>query len=125
MIDCGVYAPLQKEDRRPEHITLVKNIIHEFSCECYNFDESLHEKEGCSENVFDICDDISGGIHELGRRSVLPYVNEPLPGEAETVHAADDPSGAVHYMLGYYDSDHGEFRLPTDGKEVEIYVNYG
>lgn len=128
-LDLGVYAPLQEKDRIPDSIHLVKNFIHGWCCESYSFDASSDKAiagkggEAWGE-TFDITDDFTGDLHELARRSVLTYVNESVPG-AETVFAKHHPSGALHYVLGQGNPKDGNFKLLADGKEVEIFINYG
>lgn len=132
LVDMGVYAPMRKLDRQSAHVTALKNFIHKWYCEGYSFNRTLGGSNYSTgqeddEGSLDITDDWTGRVHEIARCSVMPYVNETngLHNELATVRAELDPTGAVHYMMGYGEESHGTFCLPIDGTEVELKIDYG
>jgi hypothetical protein len=126
LVDLCVYAPMRPQDRMDESVNLFKNFIHSWEPEGWTFDQAAHHK-GKASNVFDITDDWSADLHSLARDNVTVYVNETdgKPTSIPTVCAEHDPEGAVHYLLGHQEKEHGKFRLPLNGKEIELKIDYG
>jgi hypothetical protein len=126
MVDLCIYAPLRPQDRMDESVNLFKNFIHSWEPEGWTFDQAAHHK-GKASNVFDITDDWSADLHSLARENVMVYVNETdgKPSSIPTVWAEHDPAGAVHYLLGHQEKEHGTFRLPLNGEEIELKIDYG
>lgn len=127
LVDLGLYAPLRKQDRKGDHIVLLKNFIHHWECESWSFEMSSCERENqnCDEfDIFDITDDVTGDIHDKARKNLLSYVNETDGKEIATVRAEHDPEGAVHYLMGHSEPSDRPFRVPFD-KEVELKIDYG
>lgn len=123
MIDLGIYAPLRRGDRKPDHISVLKNFIHEWECESYSFGAAqFRETARQSEDVLDITCDFTDDLHEDARNCIMPFVNETDGVEPPTIHAEHDPSGAVHHTLG---NSEESLRLPMYPKEIEVKVDYG
>lgn len=122
LLDFGVYAPFCAEDKKQEHIFLLKNFVHKFKCEgfCFETVEEMHT------HIFDITDDWTGDLHQRARRHVPAYVNE-ITGcdEIRVVHSRHDSEGALHYLLGHDEESQGPFQLLADGVEKEIFIDYG
>jgi hypothetical protein len=125
-VDLGVYAPLLPQDRMDDAVNLLKNFIHSWEPEGWCFDQAAHH-EGKASNVFDITDDWSGELHSLASQNVMVYVNETdgKTNSVPTVWAAHDPAGAVHYLMGHSEKKHGNFRIPLNGEEIELKIDYG
>ena len=121
LLDFGVYAPYRLEDKRNDHEFLLKSFIHGFKCESYSFETN----DPNHEYVFDITDDITGDPHSMALRHVPPYVNEYSSDVVPVVNARHDVEGALHYLLGHSEERDGSFRFPADGREQEIFVDYG
>ena len=120
VVDLGVYAPLQPQDCKREHISLLKNFVHSWECESWLYDAKMS-----SFDVFDITDDQTGSLHEIARRNILVYANETDGHETPSIWATHDPEGAVHYNLGHSSEDHEPFRLRANGTPVELKIDYG
>jgi hypothetical protein len=120
LLDLGVYAPFRREDYKVQHISLLKNFVHGGSCEEFFFDTLTGD-----EHVLDITDDASGQLHTLAARHIPAYVNETDGHMTPTVFAGHDPEGAVHYLLGHHRENDGPFKMPADGTEREIFIDYG
>jgi hypothetical protein len=122
LLDFGVYAPFCAEDKKREHIFLLKNFVHRFKCEGFCF-ETVEEGHT---HIFDITDDWTGNLHQRARRHVPAYVNEITDDdEIPNVHSRHDSEGALHYLLGHDEESQGPFRLLADGVEKEIFIDYG
>jgi len=121
LLDFGVYAPHIADDRKNEHQFLIKSFIHQFRCESYSFDTRDNE------DAYDITDDITGDLHAEARRHVPPYVNETNDWKHRIpdVHAMHDPQGALHYLLGYVETEVIPLKIRADGVEREIFIDYG
>jgi hypothetical protein len=126
LVDLGVYAPLRPEDRTNDDICLFKNFMHNWEVESWSFEQAAHHK-GKNCDVFDITDDWSGDLHSLARENVLVYVNETdgRPNSVATILAEHDPAGGVHYLMGHHEEHHGAFRIPLNGEEIELKIDYG
>lgn len=121
LLDFGVYAPLRAEDRKNEHRFLIKSFIHKFKCESYVFDTRDHD------DAYDITDDLTGTMHSEARKHIPPYVNETNEWRHRIpeVQAMYDPQGSLHYLLGYLETESKSFKVPADGIEREIFIDYG
>jgi hypothetical protein len=150
LLDLGIYAPLQAEDRKPEIVSLVKNFIHSWKAESWSFDLAHHDKG--KHTLFDITDDWTGDLHEKAKDNFLVYVNETDGKEVPSILADHDPvstekgrcndfsrspctntlnflfsssqEGSVHYYMGHWAKEHGPFRI-TVGNSVELKIDYG
>lgn len=120
LLDIGVYAPYKVSDYRKDHEHLVKSVLHSHKNEIYCFSA----RDGA---YFDITDDVSASLHREAQLHVPPYVNEINDPKVEvpSVVARYDPEGALHYCLGHAEQHQGPFELAADGKELEIFVDYG
>jgi hypothetical protein len=125
-VDLGVYGPLRPQDRLDESLFLLKNFIHNWEPEGWCFDQAARHEVKHS-HLFDITDNWTGDLHSLASQSVMVYVNETdgKPNSVPTVHASHDPAGAVHYLLGHGEKKHGKFRIPLNGEEIELKIDYG
>lgn len=125
-VDLGIYAPLRPQDRLDDAVNLLKNFIHKFEPEGWAFNQAARH-EGKASNVFDITDDWTGDLHSLASQNVMVYVNETdgKNSSIPTVWAAHDPAGAVHYLMGHGEKKHGNFRIPLNGDEIELKIDYG
>ena len=123
LVDLGVYGPLRKQDCKRNHIALLKNFVHSWACQAWEFDAKPGSK--LPADVFDITDDLDGGLHETARTNILVYANETDGHETPSLCAPYDPEGAVHYHLGHLHSDEGPLRIPADGKPFELKIDYG
>jgi hypothetical protein len=123
-VDLGVYAPLRPQDRLDESVFLLKNFIHNWEPEGWCFDQAARHEVKAS-HVFDITDNWTGDLHSLASQNVMVYVNETDGKSVPTVYAAHDPAGAVHYLMGHGEKKHGKFRIPLNGEEIELKIDYG
>jgi hypothetical protein len=89
LLDLGIYAPLQAEDRKPEIVSLVKNFVHSWKAESWSFDLACHDKG--KHTLFDITDDWTGDLHEKAKENFLVYVNETDGKEVPSILADHDP----------------------------------
>lgn len=124
MLDLGIYGPLLPEDFRHDHISLLKNYIHQWAPEGWNFDSV----RGCNgvADVIDITDDRTGDLHSTAKANPLVYTNEVDGNKHASILPQEDPEGAIHYYLGPYSSNHKPLRMPADGKtQIELFVDYG
>lgn len=119
LLDLGVYAPLCLADKKLEAVFFIKNFIHARKCEEWVFDAAD------SRYQLDITDDVTGDIHSEAKKHIHTYVNECNDDEKVCIEAQHDPEGCVHYLLGHAHESQGDFVLPSDGTEVEVFVNYG
>jgi len=123
LVDMGLYAPLRASDKKPEHTAMLKNFLLSWKTQSWHFDVHPSDRDRLP-IVYDFTSDVSGDLEPWASQSVVPFVNETDGVEAPTVHALYDPSGGVHYLLGHaYDSE--PFRLPADGTQIEIKIDYG
>jgi hypothetical protein len=109
-----------------ESVFLLKNFIHNWEPEGWCFDQATrHEVKGS--HVFDVTDNWTGDLHSLASQNVMVYVNETdgKTNSVPTVYAAHDPAGAVHYLMGHGEKKHGPFRIPLNGEEIELKIDYG
>jgi hypothetical protein len=121
MLDLGVYAPLNKLDVKSRHIVLLKNLLYEWQIETWTF--SAH-KNDLELSVYDTTDDFSGVCHEAAKRNAISYVNEiDGKGEVANVSAQYDPEGNVHYLLGHWVKNEGNFIIPSGGESFELLVS--
>jgi hypothetical protein len=100
---------------------VLKNFLLDWKSQPWHFDAEGSEKDR-NPVVFDFTNETTGELEEWSKSSVLPYVNETDGIEMSSVHAHYDPSGGVHYLLGHMDGE--PFRLPADGSQVEIKIEY-
>jgi hypothetical protein len=119
LVDLGVYAPFRIEDKKLEAVCFVKNFVHYYKPEKWYFDASDTRYH------LDITDDVTGDLHAGAMSHIPTYVNESIDEGKVNIQAEHDPEGSVHYLLGHGNQAQGRFRVPTDGSEVELYVNYG
>lgn len=119
LLDLGVYAPFRRSDKKSAHVFLMKNFIHGYECEEWNFDTVMDE------HLFDITDDATGRLHEMASRHLPAYVNETDGHSPASVYAQHDPEGCVHYLLGHGNEGDGPFTLRANGVEEEIFIDYG
>ncbi len=121
LLEFGVYAPFRSEDFRSDHEHFIKSMIHSYKNEMYCFVGRDND------SYLDITDDRTGELHSLARRHIPPFVNEVQDPMRETpsVHARLDPEGALHYLLGHPEREHGDFFFLANGSEKEIFVDYG
>jgi hypothetical protein len=119
LLDLGIYAPLRNKDLGLKAIFLVKNFIHHYKIEDYAFSHTD------SRYHIDISDDISGDLHDEAKSQIFPFVNENVDDLSVTVRPTPDPEGFLHYHLGHSTKGQGDFEVPTDGSEIELYANYG
>jgi hypothetical protein len=123
LVDFGIYAPFRAQDTKKEHIFLLKTFAYKYSCEEYCFDTSVESDE---EEIFDISDDWTGELHADARRHVPAYVNEISDeNQRACVHALFGCEGALHYLIGHAHEGDGPFQLAADGREQEIFIDYG
>jgi len=106
-------------DKRSEASFDIKNFVHSSNCEVFLFDSN---EPGYP---FDITDDVTGELHVEAKSHIYAYVNESDDENLIAIHARHDPEGCVHYLLGHANESQGEFVMPCDGSEVEVYINYG
>lgn len=118
MLDFGVYAPFLSQDKKRDHIIMVKSFLFEFECESYSFSTNQ------AKSVYDITDDRTGKLHKHAQQHVPPFINETTRWKTNIpeVHAMYDPQGSLHYYLGY---EERSFQILADGREREIFVDYG
>jgi len=122
LLDLGIYGPLRKDkDCKKSHVMLLKSLIHKGKCEEWSF-SAQHEK---GKMEIDITDDITGELHNLASANVICYANETDGQEFPTLRACHDPERSVHYLMGYSEKGQGRFRLPANGEELELKVDYG
>jgi hypothetical protein len=119
LLDFGIYAPYRTQDKKSDYLHLILNFIHNFKTEEYSFDTP----EG--DQSFDITDEVTGELHMEARKHVPPFVNEITGSNIPEVHAMHDCQGNLHYLLGHDEQRHGPFRIKADGKEQEIFIDYG
>jgi hypothetical protein len=119
LIDLGIYGPFQIEDQKLEAVFFVKNFVHSRKCDAWSFNA------GDERYQLDITDDYTGDLHATAMSHVLAYVNESDVDHSITIKAEHDPEGSVHYLLGHANQSQGSFVAPTDGRELELFVNYG
>ena len=119
LLDLGVYAPFRRADKKSAHVFLMKNFLHSYQCEEWNFDTVLDD------NLFDITDDSTGRLHEIASRHIPAYVNETDGHSTASVYAQHDPEGCVHYLLGHGDKEDEPFTLQANGVEREVFIDYG
>lgn len=119
LVDLGIYAPFQIQDKKPEAVTFVKNFVHSYKIEKWTFNaKDIHYQ-------LDITDDVTGNLHAAAKSHIPAYVNESNDDDLVNIRAEHDPEGCVHYLLGHSIQSQGAFVVPTDGSEVELHVNYG
>lgn len=119
LIDCGVYAPFSPRDRKLEAVFFAKNFIHSHKCEQWAF------TAGDSRYQYDITDDFSGDIHDLAKTHIPAYVNESNTESSICIRAEHSPDSSVHYLLGHSFKTQGDLTIPSDGREMEVFANYG
>lgn len=119
LIDLGIYAPFRIQDKKPEAAFYVKNFIHTFKCEEWSFD-----LKG-SRDPLDITDDVTGDLHAIAKAHIHAYVNETDKDDQINIQAVHDAEGSVHYLLGHAKESQEKFVIPTDGSEIELFINYG
>lgn len=119
LLDLGIYAPLRIQDCKLAAVFFVKNFIHNFKVEEFAYDA------GDPRYHLDISDDSSGELHAAAKSQIFPFVNETFDERSVTVQCAYDPEGGIHYLLGHSNQEQGDFSVPSDGCEVELYINYG
>jgi hypothetical protein len=119
LLDLGVYAPFRVQDKKLEAVFFAKNFVHSRKPEEWSFNA------GDSRYQLDITDDATGNIHELALAHIPAYVNESDVDDAICIRAEHSPDGCVHYLLGHAHESEGTFVVPSDGTEVELFVNYG
>ena len=119
LIDLGVYAPLRIEDKKLEASFYVKNFVHSFKCEEWAFNSGDRRYE------LDITDEVTGDLHAIAKSQIYAYVNESDVDERISIQAEHDAEGSVHYLLGHASESKGKFVVPSDGRETEVFVNYG
>lgn len=130
LLDMGVYAPHTAQDQKDDLVMMVSSFIHEFEPESYSFDAPPTDNSDTSTSVYDISTFQNGTIRlsAIAQLHIPPYVNEQIRISVDEllqppeVHAHYDPQGSLHYLLG---NPLEHFRLKADGKEREIFVNYG
>jgi hypothetical protein len=123
LLHLSIYAPLQKEDRRPDFVMLLKNFVHMWEAEGWSFDVAHFDKQG---GCFDITDDWTGELNSLARQNFVVYANETDgKNEVQTLVPNHDPEGNIHYFLGHAYEDDGAFQIPANGEEVELKIDYG
>lgn len=118
LLDLGVYGPHQVQDKKLEAVFIAKNYIHASKCEEWAFDPRSFGYQ------LDITDDITGDLHSLAKKCILPYVNESND-DKECIHAVHDPENSVHYLLGNSHESQRKFVLPCNGRPREVFINYG
>jgi hypothetical protein len=125
-VDLGVYGPLRPQDRLDDAVNFMKNFIHSWEPEGWCFDMATHHEVKAS-HVIDITDNWTGDLHSLASQNVMVYVNETdgKPNSIPTIWASHDPAGAVHYLMGHGEKKHGKFRIPLNGEEIELKIDYG
>lgn len=117
LIDIGVYAPFSHHDKKLESVFFAKNFVFDHKCQEWAF--------GAGDARFDITDDVTGDIHAEARSHIPAYVNESNDDAAICIRAEHSPDSSVHYLLGHAYKHQGDFVLPSNGSEVEVFVNYG
>jgi hypothetical protein len=124
MVDLGLYAPLRAEDQKKDCTNLIKNVIHKWKPETYSF-HPPERTDGSQCDVFDITDDWTGELHQLARENILAYINETNGKSIPTILAEHDPAGCVHYLMGHHEKAYKSFKIPLDGPEIELFIDYG
>lgn len=118
LIDLGVYAPHLDKDLKSPAVWNVKNLLFSSASECWGFDAS----ESSAGHMFDISDDVTGNVHPVAAQSLIVYANETDSRvEMPSLYVLYDPSGAVHYLLGYPNDNAGQLELPLN-EEIELTV---
>lgn len=120
LLDLGVYAPLRIQDRKPSAAFYVKNFIHSFKCEEWSFDT-----KDSQDSSLDITDNVTGNLHDVAKKSVLPHVNETDDIATVCITPQHDPEGSVHLLLGHANESQGNFVVPCDGRAREVFMSYG
>jgi len=119
LIDLGVYAPLLLRDKKSEASFAIKTFLHSNKPEEVAFDPN---EEGFQ---YDITDDVTGELHAEAKKRIYAYANESEDENLITIHARHDPEGSVHYLLGHAKESQGDFVVPCNGSEIEVYLKYG
>jgi hypothetical protein len=120
LLDMGIYeyAARRIEDLELRSIFFVKSFIHNYKIEDY---ASSHPD---SRFAFDTSDDC-GILCDRAKSQVFAFVNETAYDLSVTIRTTPDPEGFLHYHLGHSTKEQGDFKVPTDGSEIELYANYG
>jgi hypothetical protein len=120
MLDLGIYAPLKATDIKTKHVSILKNLIFEWSMETWSFAGKTKSPETC---IFDPTDDFTG-TRDFNE-SVISFVNETCQiDEIANVSAQYDPEGNVHYLLGHWEEREGTLTISSDGKPMELLVRF-
>lgn len=122
MLDLGIYAPLRVRDIKSKHISMVKNLIYDWSVERWSFASKSKNTEEC---IYDPTDDFTGTRHHQAKRNMISYINEICQNDdIANVTAQHDPEGNVHYLLGHWEEREGEFVVSSCGKPLELMVRF-
>lgn len=122
MLDLGIYAPLKNVDIKSRHISLLKNLIYNWSIETWSFTGKTKGSEAC---IFDPTDDFTGTRNFTALGSILCYVNETCHSHDVTnVSAQHDPEGNVHYLLGHWEETEGSLIILSGANPLELLVRY-
>ena len=122
MLDLGIYAPLRVDDIKSKHISMLKNLIYNWSVEPWTFASTIKNTEAC---IYDPTDDFTGTRHSQAKRNIISYANEICNNDdVATVSAQHDPEGNVHYLLGHWEESEGKFNISSSGKPFELMVRF-
>lgn len=120
LIDLGVYAPHTVTDLKSPALWTVKNLLFAGASECWGFDPP--ESERRNGFIFEVSDDLIGDVHEVAQRSMVVFANETCgKDEIPSIATGYDPAGAVHYLLGHKELQHGPVEFSLD-VEIELKV---
>ena len=122
MLDLGIYAPLCVGDKKSKHISMLKNLLYDWSIETWSFASKTKNTKAC---IYDPTDDFTGIRHYRAKRNMISYINEICRNDdVANVTAQHDPEGNVHYLLGHWEKNEGEFTVPSRGKPLELLVSF-
>lgn len=120
MVDLGVYAPLQENDVKSKHISLVKNLLFDWQVETWAFAACKHRPDAF---IYDPTEDFTGIPNSSTKMNLICFINE-IDGKTETacVSAQYDAMGYIHYLFGHWEKSEGCLTIPSNGEFVELLV---
>lgn len=120
MLDLGIYAPLQVGNIKPKHVSMLKNLIYDWSIEAWSFAEKRKSTQGYT---YDPTDDFTGTLDLKAKSNLISYINETCQSnEVANISAQHDPEGNVHYLLGHWEENENKFTISSDQKPLELLV---
>jgi hypothetical protein len=124
LIDVGVFGPFDQSHRKSEHVMMLKNFIHDWNCESWQFEASLDYRD---QNLpyIDVTNDYTGEPPE--KLNLLGYVNEAMRSERATLTAQLTPDGCIHYYIGSDDIENSiSISIPSGFEHaIELKTHYG